>query len=172
MSPSDMKIQLGTKPGKPAVTQLTASRIVALVVAAEETGVAIAEDLRRLDMEVYLTPRYGPMAATLFDRRKHAREDSEILFVLDLRISCGASEIDTRLGDYDAVLNAHMMSGHPWPKTLCLVDTEQTHPAWLQARPHLRATLLADEVETVIGHPQQRGWHDMFALALSCCLRG
>ena len=81
-------------------------------------------------------------------------------------------EIDTRLGDYDAVLNAHMMSGHPWPKTLCLVDTEQTHPAWLQARPHLRATLLADEVETVIGHPQQRGWHDMFALALSCCLRG
>ena len=166
-----MKTHLGTKGGKPAITKLIASRIVALIVAGEETGVAIAEDLRRLDMEVHLTPRYGPMASMLFDKRKQDQGDSEILFVLDLRLSCGASEIDTRLGDYDAVLNAHMMSGHPWPKTLCLVDSEQTHPVWLQARPHLRATLLADEVETIIGHPLQQGWHDMFALALSCCLR-
>jgi hypothetical protein len=165
-----MKTQSGTKAGKPAVTMRSASRIVALIVAAEETATAIAKDLRRFDIKVHLTPRYGPMAAALFDQCKH-HGDSEIFFVLDLRISCGELEIDTRLGDYDAVLNAYMMSGNPWPKTLCLVDTEQTHPAWLQARPHLRATLLADEVETVIGHPQQRGWPDAFAFALSRCLR-
>lgn len=166
-----MKAYSGAKGGKPATPNRSTSRIVALVVAPEETDMLIAQHLGRLDLEVHVTPRYGAMASALFDEREHSQEDSPILFVLDLRISCGASEVDSRLADYDAVLNAHMMSGRPWPKTLCLVEAEQTHPAWLHARPHLRATLLADEVETVVGHPQERGWHRMLALALSRCLR-
>jgi hypothetical protein len=166
-----MKAPPETKGAKRSVTPLAARRIVALIVAADETGETIAGDLRRLGMDVHLTPSFGTMASTLFDKVEPQRSNSEILFVLDLRISCGASKIEARLGDYDAVLNAQLMAGNQWPRTLCLVDAEQTRPAWLQARPHLRSTLLADEVETVVGHPQQRGWQDRFASALRCCLR-
>ena len=164
-----MKAQLRAKGGRAPTAGGAAQRVFALVVAANEPGLAIAAHLRRLHMEVHLTRRFGDMAAALFDERDS--NDAEILFVLDLRISCGAREISARLGDYDAVLHAQLMSGNDWPRTVCLVDPEQTRPAWLQARPHVRATLLADEVETVIGHPKERGWHDSFALALDCCLR-
>jgi hypothetical protein len=165
-----MRAQLRAKAGKAGTPICSPRRVFAVVVAPVETETLIAEHLRHHDVEVHVALRYGTMAAALFDDPEPGQGDRPILFVLDLRVSCGSSVIDARLVDYDAVLNAHMMAGHPWPKTLCLVETEQTHPVWLQTRPHFRATLLADEVETVIGHPQQRDWHKLFAAALSRCL--
>ena len=146
-------------------------RTLVLVLAQAGTDLLITEQLRHLDVEVHLTTSHGAMAAALFDT-EHEQVGAErtVLFVLDLRASCGADVIDARLADYDAVLNAYMMSGHSWPNTLCLVDSSQAHPLWLQTRPHLRATLLADEVETVIGSPQHPHWHESFATALSRCL--
>ena len=176
-----MKTRQGTTGAAPVVRKLSDLSIIGLIVATKDDGLAIAEHLRRLDIEVHLTPSYAAMALRLFDNQKccgnepprdannDGQTDAEILFVLDLRLSCGAAEVDRRLGDYDAVLHAHLMSGSPWPKTLCLVDASQTHPAWLQARPHLRATLLADEVETVVGDPGQLDWDEKFVAVVSRC---
>lgn len=149
---------------------LSSSRTVALVVAAADTDILITRHLRHHDLEVHLTTSYGGMTEALFDVREQRPRDNRILFVLDLRIACGVAVIDARLRDYDAALSDYLLSGGPWPKTLCLVELEQTHPVWLRARPHLRATLLADEVEAVVGGPQQRNWHETFAHALRRCL--
>lgn len=149
---------------------LFSSQTVALVVAAADTDMLITKHLQRQDVEVHLTSSYGGMAEALFDEREHCPRDDRILFVLDLRLSCGAVVIDTRLRDYDAALSAYLLSGGKWPKTLCLIEVEQTRPLWLRARPHLRATLLADEVEAVIGHPRDREWHAGFANAIRRCL--
>lgn len=145
--------------------------IVSFIVASQATAALVSRQLTDLDTEIHLTTRFGEMAETLFDKQELVPDDRKVLFVLDLRISCGETEIAMRLRDYDAVLNAYVLSGRPWPRTLCLVEAEQTHPTWMQARPHLRATLLADEVETVIGQPHEMGWGASFALALRCCLR-
>ena len=168
-----MKTEPKAKGGvpKPMPQASSSTRIIALVVAAADVEMSIAAHLRLRDVEVVATTSYSKMAEALLDERDHGRRDDRIIFVLDLRISCGASLIDARLADYDAVLNAHMLSGHPWPTTLCLVEPVQTHPNWLQSRPHLRATLLADEVETVIGFPQQHDWREKFASALNRCLQ-
>ncbi len=149
---------------------LSSSRTVALVVAAADINLLITRHLHHHDFEVHLTTSYGGMAEALFDVREQRTRDNRILFVLDLRISCGAAVIDARLRDYDAALNDYLLSGRPWPKTLCLVEVKQTHPIWLRARPHLRATLLADEVEALVGGPEQRKWHEGFAHALRRCL--
>ena len=151
---------------------LAPARVDALVVATDGMDTLIAKHLRYADVQVQPATHHGEMAAALFDECSHRRLANRVLFVLDLRISCGASVIDARLRDYDSVLNAYILSGNPWPQTLCLVEVEQTHPLWLQARPHLRATLLADEVQTVIGDPQQRDWPDRFLTALNRCLIG
>ena len=165
-----MKTNLKANSGGLPTVVSSPPRTVVLVVAQAGTDLLIAQQLHHHDVEVHLTASHGAMAAALFDDHEESSVAPTILFVLDLRASCGASVIDARLADYDAVLNAYLMSGHPWPNTLCLVESSQAHPLWLQARPHLRATLLADEVETVIGSPQQAHWHESFASALSRCL--
>ena len=146
------------------------SRPFVLVVAAADTEDLIVAPLRGYEVDIRVTKNYGGMAEAIFDDDEHGGRDQPIVFIVDLRISCGTAAIDARLRDYDTALNAYVLSGRPWPRTLCLVEVEQTHPTWLRERPHLRATLLADEVETVVGHPHRREWRDTFALAVRRCL--
>lgn len=148
----------------------SASQTVVIVVATTDTELLIIESLRRYDVDVRLAANYGRMAEALFDDREHVAQDRPTLFIVDLRLSCGAAVLDARLRDYDAALNAYVLSGRPWPRTLCLVEVEQTHPVWLSERHHLRATLLADEVDTVVGQPHRRDWQEAFATAVSRCL--
>lgn len=157
--------------GRALETLLRGSRLVAFVVADAATAAALLPALRHPQIDIRLTPHYGAIASELFDAPTSWSPWREPLFVVDLRSSCGASVLRSRSADYDAALQGHLMAGHPWPKTLCLIEPAQTHPDWLAAHPHLRATLLADEVETVVGSPQEPGGVAALQAALDCCLR-
>lgn len=147
------------------------AKLIAFVVADAETVRPIAAALLHPQIEVRITPRYGEIASELFEVTSEWSARHEPIFVLDLRSSCGDATVKARSADYDAALRGHLASGHPWPKTICLVEAEQTRPEWLLAHPHLRATLLADEVETVIGTPRGAAWISAFQAALDCSLR-
>lgn len=156
--------------GRSAHRTIPTSRTCVLIVAAADTQALVVESLRSFEVDVRHTATYGAMADALFEELERRDRNQEILFIVDLRISCGKSVLDARLRDYDAALNDYVLSGRPWPQSLCLVEIEQTHPAWLYDRPHLRATLLADEVETVVGHPRGPDWRDSFKAAVRRCL--
>ena len=149
---------------------LSPPRTFVLVVASAETEKLILEPLRDYEVDVRITANYGGMAEALFDDDEHGAGDQPVLFIVDLRNSCGPAVLDARLRDYDSALNAYVLLGRPWPRTLCLVEVEQTYPVWLNARPHLRATLLADEVETVVGQPHRSDWQESFATAVRRCM--
>lgn len=147
------------------------STLVALVVADEAAARTVRQALRHPQIETRTTPHHGAIAAELLESPSAWSNRREPLFVLDLRSSCGEAAIRARSADYDAALQGHVLLGHPWPKTLCLIEPAQTRPEWLRAHPHVRATLLADEVETVIGSPDSAEWIGAFQAALDCCLR-
>ena len=159
-----------TRGGRAVRSALSPSRTTVLIVADADADMRIIKPLFGYEVDVRFIANYGGMAEALFDECEQRTPDQPILFIVDLRISCGAAVIEARLRDYDAALNAYLISGRPWPKTLCMVEVEQTRPLWLRARPHLRATLLADEVETVVGHPHQLDWQEALATAVRRCL--